>query len=36
MCEKEAHDGRKTVDVRNDIPARKASIAVLFRLEEMV
>jgi hypothetical protein len=37
MCEKEAHDGWKTVDVRrNDVPAQKASIAVLFRLEEMV
>jgi hypothetical protein len=37
MCEKEAHDGWKTVDVRrNDVPAQKASIAVLFRLDEMV
>lgn len=37
MCEKEAHDGWKTVDVRrNDVPAQKASIAVLLRLEEIV
>lgn len=37
MCEKEAQDGWKTVDVRrNDVPAQKASIALPLMLEEMV